>query len=166
MRCPFCHDDIGNDQHWVACVACLARHHDSCFSEAGCCATCKGRDALDPRNAQRFLTPDEKKKSLGQTKRSVLRVVGYFVLGSGIDAVLGWWIGYEPRLWFGLPMIVGAILGLVLAVSLVALAIAFAHKGLSKVFGRSKKNAVSEAAAVSEEVVEKSAHPMKSEKSN
>lgn len=41
-RCPFCHDELGSGATWVACVECLARHHDACWSEGRGCATCGG----------------------------------------------------------------------------------------------------------------------------
>jgi hypothetical protein len=41
-RCPFCHDDVRADGGgWVACAACLARHHEACWAEGGRCATCR-----------------------------------------------------------------------------------------------------------------------------
>lgn len=42
LRCPFCHEDVEVEtQEWVACQACLGRHHASCWSEAGACASCQ-----------------------------------------------------------------------------------------------------------------------------
>ena len=46
-RCPYCHDEIRSERaDWVACEGCLARHHRSCWSEHGSCATCHARGAL------------------------------------------------------------------------------------------------------------------------
>jgi hypothetical protein len=46
-RCPYCHADIRTEaSDWVACEGCLARHHASCWSEHGSCATCHARGAL------------------------------------------------------------------------------------------------------------------------
>lgn len=43
-RCPFCHDSIDvRALRWVACAACLARHHDVCWAEAPRCASCGGQ---------------------------------------------------------------------------------------------------------------------------
>lgn len=40
-RCPFCHDDIVVDQDsWVSCRSCQARHHDQCWTEQGQCSAC------------------------------------------------------------------------------------------------------------------------------
>lgn len=40
-RCPFCHDAVKPDgSAWVACAACLARHHAACWDEAGRCGAC------------------------------------------------------------------------------------------------------------------------------
>src|SRR5579871_4463817 len=40
-RCPFCHADIAiESEEWVACAACLARHHRECWEEAGACSSC------------------------------------------------------------------------------------------------------------------------------
>jgi len=39
-RCPFCHDQVDVEARWVACRACLARHHPECWGEAGACAGC------------------------------------------------------------------------------------------------------------------------------
>ncbi len=40
-RCPFCHDAVERSkERWVACEACLARHHADCWHEAGACAGC------------------------------------------------------------------------------------------------------------------------------
>jgi hypothetical protein len=40
-RCPYCHGDLSvADDEWVACRGCLARHHSTCWGEAGRCSTC------------------------------------------------------------------------------------------------------------------------------
>lgn len=41
-RCPFCRDDVrAGAKDWVACAACLARHHEPCWGEGGGkCAAC------------------------------------------------------------------------------------------------------------------------------
>jgi hypothetical protein len=47
VRCPFCHDRIEADgEPWVACSACLARHHPECWTEASSCASCRSASAL------------------------------------------------------------------------------------------------------------------------
>ena len=48
-RCPFCHDDIDpSAEGWIACGACLARHHSECWFEANACASCKNPSPLVP----------------------------------------------------------------------------------------------------------------------
>ena len=38
-RCPYCHEDCGEDAVAV-CRNCLARHHAPCWDELGACASC------------------------------------------------------------------------------------------------------------------------------
>lgn len=48
-RCPYCHDEVERTkERWVACEACLARHHAACWSENGCCAGCGESDYVGP----------------------------------------------------------------------------------------------------------------------
>jgi len=44
-RCPYCHDKVELDDR-VACAACLAAHHQACWSEHLRCATCAHEAAL------------------------------------------------------------------------------------------------------------------------
>src|SRR5271156_2614014 len=54
VRCPFCHGDISpRTTDWVACSACLARHHKDCWQERGACSTCRGSNYL-PADGARF----------------------------------------------------------------------------------------------------------------
>ena len=47
LRCPYCHDDVSTaSSEWVACGACLARHHRECWRERGACSTCGAAVAL------------------------------------------------------------------------------------------------------------------------
>ncbi len=40
-RCPFCHDDVRpDDPAKVGCSACMAWHHEPCWSEGGGCSAC------------------------------------------------------------------------------------------------------------------------------
>ncbi len=40
-RCPYCHVDVRYvEENWVACGACLARHHEACWREINRCSTC------------------------------------------------------------------------------------------------------------------------------
>lgn len=49
-RCPYCREDVRAERaDWVACEGCLARHHTSCWSEHGSCASCHSRAALERR---------------------------------------------------------------------------------------------------------------------
>ena len=42
-RCPYCHETVRvEDDAWTVCGACLARHHEACWDEHGCCASCEG----------------------------------------------------------------------------------------------------------------------------
>jgi hypothetical protein len=46
-RCPYCHENIQLEQDsWLACEACLGRHHESCWAETSCCSSCQGTSAL------------------------------------------------------------------------------------------------------------------------
>jgi tetratricopeptide (TPR) repeat protein len=50
VRCPYCHDAVKPEStDWVACRGCLARHHESCWSEHAKCATCAGTTVLETR---------------------------------------------------------------------------------------------------------------------
>jgi hypothetical protein len=52
-RCPFCHDSVSVDQEgWVACSGCLARHHRACWEESGCCGSCSATKCLVQETAQ------------------------------------------------------------------------------------------------------------------
>jgi hypothetical protein len=49
VRCPFCHDDVNpTGADWVACQACLARHHSSCWKESEKCAACQRSAVMGP----------------------------------------------------------------------------------------------------------------------
>lgn len=73
-RCPFCHEAV-KEREWVACAACLARHHEGCWTESGRCATCRYETKL---------RPDETRRSLGPWIVAVF-VLG-FVMSGGIFA--------------------------------------------------------------------------------
>lgn len=46
-RCPYCHDDVKvTATDWIACRACLARHHVECWRDRGACASCRGTAVL------------------------------------------------------------------------------------------------------------------------
>ncbi len=64
VRCPFCHTCVDMDEEdWVACRGCLARHHLACWGEAGACSTCQRTDfmpattAREPVPLRRVLVP-------------------------------------------------------------------------------------------------------------
>ncbi|MDF1662358.1 MAG: hypothetical protein P1V97_11340 [Planctomycetota bacterium] len=41
-RCPYCHENVEiSALDWVSCRSCQARHHKDCWSELGCCGSCK-----------------------------------------------------------------------------------------------------------------------------
>ena len=48
-RCPYCHEDAGQDPtDVVACASCLARHHEGCWDEAAQCSSCGASERLVP----------------------------------------------------------------------------------------------------------------------
>jgi hypothetical protein len=52
-RCPFCHEGVDPAAAaWVACSACLGRHHAACWGEAGRCAACGTTTHLQPPGAR------------------------------------------------------------------------------------------------------------------
>ena len=52
VRCPYCHTGVDLEREtWVACAACLARHHAACWGEGGACGTCGERRPLASRPA-------------------------------------------------------------------------------------------------------------------
>lgn len=52
VRCPFCHEEVRREQEaWVACAGCMARHHAACWDEGGRCAACAGDERLAPERA-------------------------------------------------------------------------------------------------------------------
>lgn len=47
QRCPFCHEQVQVEQdRWIACAQCLARHHEACWQEAPVCGACSHGVAL------------------------------------------------------------------------------------------------------------------------
>jgi len=47
LRCPYCHEGLSlAADDWVACKACLGRHHSTCWREGGCCSACGGNEHL------------------------------------------------------------------------------------------------------------------------
>ncbi|MBI3724284.1 hypothetical protein HY251_10085 [bacterium] len=46
-RCPYCHESIALEREpWLACEACLARHHDACWKEGSRCSACGSSRSL------------------------------------------------------------------------------------------------------------------------
>lgn len=73
VRCPFCHDEVATeDDAWVACAGCLARHHAACWNESRKCATCGDHAHL-----------------AGGRRRRVRRTAALVALGVAILAGLG-----------------------------------------------------------------------------
>lgn len=57
-RCPFCHADAGVAASRGVCAACLARHHEACWTETGRCASCGHTVRLElPQPRPRSLAP-------------------------------------------------------------------------------------------------------------
>ncbi|MBX3469949.1 MAG: hypothetical protein KF878_23990 [Planctomycetes bacterium] len=53
LRCPFCHEHVrAEDERWVACAQCLARHHDACWGESTACGACGHAASLAPAEAR------------------------------------------------------------------------------------------------------------------
>lgn len=74
VRCPFCHTDISPDAtDWVACKACLARHHVGCWGEHGKCSSC-AQDKFLPA------TPGRRERANARPSRPA-RIVKAVVLG-------------------------------------------------------------------------------------
>jgi hypothetical protein len=47
LRCPYCHEGLSPlVDAWVACKACLGRHHSGCWEEGGRCSACGGSEHL------------------------------------------------------------------------------------------------------------------------
>jgi hypothetical protein len=59
VRCPFCHDGVDPlATDWVACKACLARHHTECWGEGGACGACGGGERLVVEQPESPSTPE------------------------------------------------------------------------------------------------------------
>ncbi len=143
MRCPYCHDAIA-DSGWVVCVTCLARHHEPCFAEAGCCASCKGREALDPSLAQRYATPDEKAVAKISSRRKALRMAAIVLGGILVDTALALGNGYTPRLWYAVPLMIGGAAAIVAAVVAATFLAVFVVALGIKAYGTLRKKLVRE----------------------
>jgi hypothetical protein len=53
-RCPYCHDGVDFTRcAWVACAACLARHHAPCWAEHIGCSACGDRRPLQAVEKER-----------------------------------------------------------------------------------------------------------------
>ena len=85
-RCPFCHDDVDIDQDdWVSCRSCQARHHAACWQESGCCSSCGGDRYLADATlvAQKTLVSFDYDAVDGQGNRKQ----GTIVAADSVDAV-------------------------------------------------------------------------------
>lgn len=107
VRCALCHDDAWTEAPTV-CGACLAVHHDACFSELGRCAFCAAafplRGASDPPTA-RFAAA-----ALAGPLTLIHLCVGTGLLDHASKSRVG---GLEAAL-----SVAGAVLGLVIVVAL------------------------------------------------
>lgn len=122
-RCPWCHEAVRvDDQAWVSCRDCQARHHDGCWGEAGVCGACGGGVRLEceeeppPVRVQAMLTytwqveGHEVRFTLGFGGREVVTVDGRVVVnrvnqlfGCNHDLRVG---GRDVRLEMRVPMFV------------------------------------------------------------
>lgn len=86
-RCPFCHDEA-SAQDTVACVACLARHHATCWDEAARCASCGHRERLERSSPAQGETSDRPEDVV--TTFDLLRALapGAFRIGTVIPILL------------------------------------------------------------------------------
>jgi hypothetical protein len=122
-RCPFCHANLSADENeWVACRGCLARHHLGCWGEVGACSTCGRTDFMSaftrrqPIPFRRVLVPTVIGALLGATgagvpfgclslvvldcllrgsRMSDVPVPVAFLLGAGIFGWAGGWVAYK-----------------------------------------------------------------------
>ncbi|MBI3724842.1 hypothetical protein HY251_12935 [bacterium] len=63
-RCPYCHDSVSAEgDDWVACRACLARHHEKCWQESGQCATCREKAFLPGTRAAPSTRPSSRSRA-------------------------------------------------------------------------------------------------------
>jgi hypothetical protein len=78
-RCPFCHEDVRpDDEAKFGCPACMAWHHEPCWTENGGCATCGHDVARRPAPAE----PAPAKEEAPATPRGVNWVVVGVVTGA------------------------------------------------------------------------------------
>lgn len=119
LRCPFCHDSIGEaDGERVDCSECNAAHHASCVVESGqCAATGCGSDLV--RLNERVVTVHELAFAKGLAAPSDeaslrLRPVGYTLVALALAAAT------SGILWFGWARGTGAPLLVVLALAMLA----------------------------------------------
>jgi hypothetical protein len=63
VRCPYCHAGLAPEAtNWVACKACLARHHVPCWGEGGACSACGDTHFLispEVKTAPEQLAPEQ-----------------------------------------------------------------------------------------------------------
>lgn len=67
LRCPYCHADVRREeQAWVACAGCMARHHVECWDESSRCGSCGAAERLTPDRGARSLRrlPERSSESL------------------------------------------------------------------------------------------------------
>lgn len=88
-RCPFCHDDVRpDDPAKIGCAACMAWHHEPCWSEGGGCAACGHEVAPRPRPVEtgKGEIPADPPPAPPSRDRSwlLLLVLGVVVVGAGL----------------------------------------------------------------------------------
>jgi hypothetical protein len=82
LRCPYCHEDVHHESEpWLACAACLARHHDDCWRDAGRCGTCGATQAAGPvvTHAPSTAPAEEKPRALWKDILAFLFIVAAFL---------------------------------------------------------------------------------------
>ena len=90
-RCPFCHDALEPiSEKWIACGACLARHHADCWDETAACASCKFSTPLAPTAPGKIrivLPPTSVHRRLDRRRRAKFR---RWVVGMTVAVSLLW----------------------------------------------------------------------------
>ncbi|HZU95853.1 MAG TPA: hypothetical protein VFF73_04035 [Planctomycetota bacterium] len=97
VRCPYCHDTVSPEaESWLACRACLARHHTDCWNESLRCSTCGSGTAL----VTEVTTFAGRAESATEKRRRLLRVHfrwAVLLLASLVaNVVLAWVLLHQP----------------------------------------------------------------------
>ena len=108
FRCPFCHDDVDATREvWIACGACLARHHSECWFEANACSSCKNPSPLVPverpvrvRGVRVEGVHRERRRDLARRRRWLLGFVLAVLVFVNLACLLYWFFSGSTGLPF------------------------------------------------------------------